>query len=174
MRTFLPSVGGVVLACVLAAPLHAQEAKGDMHQLVVYNGAARTVHYFGADGAAARDRAARENNASMADLRHALRVQYLQNERAMETRRHHLQMLLYGYTTSYPTSLYPSVIFESFYSNSGWGGWGGWGGYGGYGSPESLGFGTTTHGLQFGIGDEGALKRELILGLGAPPAPKPE
>lgn len=171
MRTFLPSVGGLVLLCVLTGPLHAQEGKGDTHQLVIYNGAARTVSYYGGDAAAARDRAARENEASIADLRHALRVQYLQNERAMETRRHHLQMLLYGYTTSYPTSLYPSVIFESFYRNSGWGGWGWWGG--GY-SPAGLGFGVTTHGLQYGIGDEGALKRELILGLGAAAAPAPK
>ena len=51
---------------------------------------------------------------------------------------------------------------------------GGWGGWGGYGGPESLGFGSTTHGLQFGIGDEGALKRELILGLGTPPPPAPK
>jgi hypothetical protein len=167
MRIFLPSVGGLVLACVLTTPLAAQE-KGDTHQLVVYNGAARTVHYFGGDAAAARDRAARENEVSVADLRHALRVQYLQNERAMESRRHHLQMLLYGYTTSYPTSLYPSVIFESFYRNSGWGWWGG-----GY-SPAGQGFGVTTHGLQFGIGDEGPLKHELILGLGTPAAPAPK
>jgi hypothetical protein len=142
-----------------------------MHQLVIYNGAARTVHYFGGDAAAARDRATRENEASIADLRQALRLQYLRSELVMEARRHALQLLLYGYTTTYPTSLYPSVIFESFYRNSGWGGWGGWGGYGG---PESLGFGSTTHGLQFGIGDEGGLKRELILGLGTPPAPAPK
>src|SRR5262249_58776798 len=109
MRTYLPSVGGLVLVCVLTGPLHAQEGKGDTHQLVVYNGAARTVHYFGGDAAAARDRAARENEASVADLRHALRVQYLQNERAMESRRHHLQMLLYGYTATHPTSPYSSL-----------------------------------------------------------------
>jgi hypothetical protein len=167
MRFLLPSVGALFLICVLAAsPLQAQE-KGGTHRLVIYNGGTRTVQYFGDDAAAARDRSRKENDVAIADLVHDLRVQYLLHERAFENRRHHLQMLLYGYTTSYPTSLYPSVIFESFYRYPGWGGWWGWPAAG-----YAAGFGSTTHGLQFGVGDEGALKRELIQGLGAPPAEK--
>ena len=41
-------------------------------------------------------------------------------------------------------------------------------GYGGY----PAGLGTVTHGLQFGIGDEGALKNQLIQGIVPPPAEK--
>jgi len=170
MRFLLPSVGGIVLACLLAAtPLQAQE-KGGMHRLAIYNGAALTVQYYGDDANAARDRTQRENEAAAADLVHGLRVQYLRNERAMETRRHHLQMLLYGYSTTYGYSAYPSGVFDPFfYRGYPYGGWGGgWGGYGG--TPAGLG--TTTHSLQFGIGDEGALKRQLIGGIGAAAPPQ--
>src|SRR5438132_1069590 len=147
MRFLLPSVGGLVLACLLAAgPLQAQE-KGGMHQLVIYNGPTRSVQYYGDDANATRERTARENEVSVADLVHDLRVQYLRNERAMETKRHQMQMLLYGYTTTYGYSLYPSGVFDPFfYRGFPYGGWG-WGWYGG--TPAGLG--TTTYGLQFGI-----------------------
>src|SRR5262249_57844083 len=97
-----------------ATPLQAQE-KGGMHRLAIYNGAALTVQYYGDDANPARDRTQRENEATAADLVHGLRVQYLRNERAMETRRHHLQMLLYGYSTTYGYSAYPSGVFDPFF-----------------------------------------------------------
>jgi hypothetical protein len=158
----------MVLACLLAArPAQAQE-KGGMHRLEIYNGAARSVQYYGDDANAARERTARENEASVAGLVHDLHLQYLRNERALETKRHQMQMLLYGYTTTYGYSMYPSGVYDPFfYGSYGYGGWG-WGGYGG--TPAGLG--TTTHGLQFGVGDEGVLKRQLIQGIGVSPAPR--
>jgi hypothetical protein len=166
MKARLLSVGGTVLACLLAvSPLQAQE-KGDMHRLVVYNGSARTVQYYGNDAAAVRDRSRRENEESIADLVHDLRVQYVRNERVMEHKRHQMQMLLYGYSTTYGYSIFPSGVFDGGYRGL-YGGWG-WG----YGGGYPAGLGTTTHSLQNGIGDEGALKRDLIQGLIAPPAEK--
>jgi hypothetical protein len=171
MRTVLPSVGGVLFAVILTAgPIQAQEKdkekekakdKEDMHRLVIYNGGARTVQYFGKEEGAARDRSRKENEASLADLAHDLRVLYLRNEMAMEIKRHQMQMLLYGYTTTYSYSWYPGGGYYSPYWGWDWG----WGGYGDSARP-----GTTTYGLQFGSGDEGALKSQLIQGLGTPPA----
>jgi hypothetical protein len=174
MRTVLPGVGGVFLLCVLAAgPLHAQEDKekdkGGMHQLVVYNGGLRTVHYYGGDANAARDRARRENEVAVADFVSALRVQYLRNEQALEARRHQVNMLLYGYSTSYETGPYPG---SGSYGGGGYWPLSGWGyGWGGPLSGLAIGSGTATLSLQYSVGDEGPIKRELIQGLGAP-APK--
>jgi hypothetical protein len=82
----------------------------------------------------------------------------------MEIKRHQMQMLLCGYTTTYEVSLLPTGTYGSYL----YGGWGWWGGFGGY--PALLG--TSTYGLQYGIGDEGALKNQLIQGLVPPPAEK--
>ena len=173
MRAFLLSVGAMLVASLWAAgPAQAQEkdkdkAKDDVHQLVIYNGGLRTVQYFGKDDAAARDRARRENEASIGDLVREIQVAYLKNELAMEATRHRMQMLLYGYSTTFGYSEFPSGVFDGGYRGL-WGGWG-WGGGGG-GYPAGLG--TTTYGLQYGIGDEGALKRELIQNFGPRPAPE--
>jgi hypothetical protein len=163
MRTVLPSVGGVLLAVALTAgPIQAQEKDGT-HRLVIYNGSTRTVHYFGPDAAAARARTRQENEATIADLVLALRLQYLANEQVFEARRHQVQMLLYGFSTTYPTNPY------------GGGNWGGyWGGYWGSWWPysySSVALGSATWSLANGVGDEGDLKRELIRGLGTPLAP---
>jgi hypothetical protein len=164
MRTVLRCIAAVVLLCALsAAPSFGQEKDG-MHRLEIYNGGSRTVQYFGNDAAAARERSRKENDASIADLVHDLRVLYLRNERAMEIKRHQMQMLLYGYTTTYEVSLFPAGGYDSYL----YGGWGWWGGFGGY--PALLG--TSTYGLQYGIGDEGALKNQLIQGLIPPQAEK--
>jgi hypothetical protein len=161
MRCFRLSAAALPFLCLLAAgPVQGQEKDG-MHRLEIYNSGRRTVQYYGNDAAAARDRGRRENDAVLADLAYDLRVLYLRNERAMEVKRHQMQMLLYGYSTTYGTSLYAPTAFDPAWNRGYWG----WGGFGGY-YPSSLG--TTTHGLQFGIGDEGALKRELIQGLVAP------
>ena len=165
MRTVLRCVAAVVLLCVLtAAPIYGQEKDG-MHRLEIYNGGSRSVQYYGNDAAAARERSRKENGAAIADLVHDLHALYLKNERVMEIKRHQMQMLLYGYTTTYGVSPYSTGAFDG-YLYRGWG-WG-WGGYGGY----PAGLGTVTHGLQFGIGDEGALKNQLIQGIVPPPAEK--
>jgi hypothetical protein len=175
MRAFLPSVGAMLLASIWSAgPVQAQDKdkdkdkeKDDMHRLVIYNGGTRSVQYFGKDDGAARDRARRENAASVGDLVSDLQVRYLKNELAMEATRHRMQMLLYGYSTTFGYSEYPSGVFDGGYRGL-WNGWG-WGGGGG-GYPAGLG--TTTYGLQYGIGDEGALKRELIQNFRPGPAPE--
>jgi hypothetical protein len=158
-----------------AGPLQAQEKDKDkdgMQRLVIYNGAVRTVQYYGGDAAAARDRSRNENAVSLADLAQDLRALYLRNESEFERFRHHMQMLLYGYTTTYGYSQYPSGVFEPYRAYPWWGGGYGWGG--GWGGVAA-GLGVTTYGLQNGVGDEGALKRELILGVGgAAPERKPK
>jgi hypothetical protein len=76
-----------------------------------------------------------------------------------------MQGLLYGYSTTFGTSWYPTGAFYPGYGGWGWG----WGPDGGY----PAGLGTSTYGLQFGIGDEGTAKRELIQGLVTPAEKKP-
>src|SRR5262249_27165384 len=114
-----------------------------------------------------------ENDGSVADLARDLLVQYLRNEREMESTRHRMQMLLYGYSTTFGYSVYPSGVFDGGYGWGRGGGWG-WGGWGGYGGTYPAGLGTTTYGLQYGIGDEGALKRELMQSLRPGQAPEPK
>jgi hypothetical protein len=159
--------------CLLTAgPIQAQEKdkekdreKDKMHRLEIYNGGHRTVHYSGDDAAAAGERTRKENDAAVADVVRDLRGLYLRNELAMERKRHQMQMLLYGYTTTYGASLYAPSSFDWGYGGWGWG-WNAWGGY-------PAGVGTVTHGLQNGIGDEGVTKSELLRGLLAPPERKP-
>jgi len=159
MRKVLPSAAGVFVALVLSAsPLHAQDG---MHRLVIHNGKTTTVAYFGKDEAAARERARRENEAALADDVLAVRRQYVANESVLEARRHAVKMLLYGYTTSYPTSLFASAQFP------GWCGAYPWCGCGYYGA----GLGSTTHSLEFT--DDGAVKHALTThGIEAVPAPE--
>jgi hypothetical protein len=165
MRILLPRAATVLLLGFLIAGSVQGQEKDGMHRLEILNGARRTVHYFGTDAPAARERGRKENDAAIADMIHDLRTLYLRNEHAMEIKRHQMQMLLYGYSTTFGTSWYPT---GSFYPGYGYWGWG-WGPYGGYAS----GLGTSTYGLQFGIGDEGALKGVLIQGLVAPTEKKP-
>jgi len=171
MKSVLWCCAAAVVAVLSANPAEAQVRSGSddrepqVHRMDIYNGALRTVHYFGrntssGDQATLSDLERAENQASAGDLLAQLQREYLVNERAMEARRHQVQMLLYGYssetgggglTSSAPYSGYPYA------------------GASGYpylyaGSPYLGGFGygaTASNSLANGIGDEGVLKTDL-------------
>jgi hypothetical protein len=150
MRTVLPTVGGLALLLGLAAPAFGQ------HHMEIYNGSTRTVYEFGPKGDM---KVVFPGPGDLADQVQALLRQYVVNERALEARRRTVQQLLYGYETTYPTSLYPATLYGGpygwYYPLSGW--------YGGWGWPYGGGgVGWTTHSLAPGIGPEGAVKMELV------------
>jgi hypothetical protein len=131
----------------------------------IYNGGLRTVHYFGrnmstGDQTTLADLERADNQASAGDLLAQLHREYLVNERAMEARRHQVQMLLYGYSSDTGSGgLTGAAPFASLayaggyrypylYAGSAYLGLGGYG----------LG---ATNSLANGIGDEGVLKTDL-------------
>jgi hypothetical protein len=170
MKILLPSVGALaLLGAVTPAPALAQAPKA-AHTLVIYNGADRTVAHYDNKGALLREPTRAENEAKLADQVLALKLQYVKSERALEPRRRNMQSLLYGYSTTFPSGLYPSMAFSPY--NAGPQYWGlswGWGApYGGFYG----GLGTSTYSLANGVGDQGDILRALAPTLAAPP-PKP-
>jgi len=72
-----------------------------LHRLTIQNGQTRTVHYFSSSTSPSENTALREleraeNEAGYVGDLQALRRQYLNTERAMESRRQQVQMALYG------------------------------------------------------------------------------
>jgi hypothetical protein len=169
MKILLPSVGALALLGALTPPpAHAQAPK-DAHRLVIYNGPGRTVAYYDKAGSLLREPSLAESEAELAGQVAALKVQYVKSERALEPRRRNLQSLLYGYSTVYPSGLYPSMAFSPYYYGTPY--WGlswGWGApYGGsYG-----GMGISSYSLANGVGDQGDIMRALAPTL-AQPRPK--
>ena len=161
----------VVGSTAWAQPAEKPADRGGIHRMVIYNGATRTVSYvYGpdvapADVAAVRDLEWAENDVALADELQQLKLEYVRNERDMEAHRHHLQRLLYGYSSvtspNYLTwaSSYPPYSYG--YSGYGWP----YGGYGyGWGSGYGYGYGSVNS-LANGMGDEGILKTTLARSL---------
>jgi len=190
--------GAVALATVLSAtPAWAQvrpaseDREPQVHRMDIYSGGLRTVHYFGqnmssGDQTTLADLERSENQASTGDLLGQLHREYLVNERAMEARRHQVQMLLYGYssetgagglTSSAPLTPYAYAPSYGYSSVIGAGGLSGVAPFVGsayaprynssylYAGSPYLGAGTfeatATNSLANGIGDEGVLKKDL-------------
>src|SRR5690242_14050256 len=104
MRTvFAGTGGGLALLVAAAAAWGADPAvkpavadEGGVHRMVIYNGAARTVHYL-SEGLSPGDQAAlhnletAENQVGLADQLLGLRQQYVADERVLQTQRRHMQ-----------------------------------------------------------------------------------
>jgi hypothetical protein len=180
MRTVIRGSGcalGLLLAASAAwaqpADKPADDGRG-VHRMEIFNGPVRTVHYIYGPGlapneaAAVRDLERAENGVALADELQQLRFEYVRNEREMERYRHHIQMLLYGYSSE--TSGNPLNLLGGSWGGSAWGGWyypgygltgpyaaaypfvgPGWGGYGG----------TASNSLAWGMGDEGVIKNAV-------------
>jgi hypothetical protein len=107
MRKILPTFGGLALMLGLAVtPANGQQPAD--HSMEIYKGA-KWESVAPSDDQLKADR-----------------------DRAFERQRHTMRMLLYGYTTTYPTSLYPATLYGGYYYGpygfplSGYYGWG-WG-----------------------------------------------
>jgi hypothetical protein len=157
----------------------------------IQNGPLQTVHYFSAKGmsandvAALHDRERTENEISLSHQLAALRVQYVANERALESKRFEAQQQLLNAATNFFPGIYPDEVpavtvygalaFAGVPFGPGYYGPGRLGyplyGYG-YNIPAYLGTPTAPAGLSpsaatalsLGI-DEGQIKRELVRGL---------
>lgn len=86
-----------------------RDKDSNVHKLTIQNGQTRTVNYFSTTGSPSEDSALKEltraeNEATYAEDLNALRQQYLNTERAMESRRRQVQMALYGRSVETNTS----------------------------------------------------------------------
>jgi hypothetical protein len=177
---------GLVLSLAASSPLLAQEKvkpaaqdqKSELHRMEILNGPHRSVHYFSrgfspGETATLTDLERAENEVSLNNGLLGLRQQYITNERAMESRRHHVQNLLYGANVN---------LNRADASTQGFGfGGGAFGGYplygfrfGGYGpsfNTSSYGASSTNYSLANGMGDEGVIKNEIARSLGGMVSP---
>jgi hypothetical protein len=151
--------------------------------MVIYNGPVRTIHYISdgvspSESSSLRDLERAENDVALADQLQALKLQYIRDERGLQSRRRDVQQLLYGYSSQ-----------ESASAAAGWGypagyGWGGGYGYPGYfglspynsfyggGGYASAGYSASAvNSLANGVGDEGVLKNELAKTIAAQATP---
>jgi hypothetical protein len=174
---------GVTLT--LALPAHAQvkadgDGGADVRRMEIWNGGARTTHYFSqnvspGEEAALRDLERAENGMAFASQLDALRRLYLRNEYRLELRRGEVNPLLYGYSSEYAAGLINGVV------TGGYGGWGGFpygypygiGGFGNIGAAFAYpgvgaGLGSVTNSLAMGVGNEGTIKNELARTLTDP------
>jgi len=161
----------------------------NVHKMTILSGQTRTVHYFSngsspSEESALRELSRAENEAGYADDLLALRQQYLDTERAMESRRRQVQMALYGLSYETNTSAgnrvsgysfgFPSIYGTPFDTALLTGGF--------FGSGFALGFPANgagagayaedtfklqtdtkmSHSLAHGIGDEGKFKTEMV------------
>jgi hypothetical protein len=168
MNTLTAGIGGVAcLALALVSTTQAQEKPSEppkvatFHQMEIYNGPVRTVHYFSAGASTAersnmREVERSENEAALADQLLDLRRQYVSNERFLENRRREVQKLYYGYHASYNYGYYGYYSPFAYYA------------YLGNGAEywPGLGNGTVSQGL-FGVGDEGVIKAAIAQTLAA-------
>jgi hypothetical protein len=179
MRTVIRGSGcalGLLLAASAAwaqpADKPADDGRG-VYRMEIFNGPVRTVHYVYGPGlapneaAAVRDLERAENAVGLADELQQLRYEYVRNEREMERYRHHIQMLLYGYSS---VSSVNALAWAGSYPGYGYY-------YPGYGWPYGAGYGygfsgaaagysaTAVNSLANGIGDEGVIKTTLARSL---------
>jgi hypothetical protein len=127
MRTHLTRWSGAAALTALLAATTAQAQDKNVkpavgqddaraHQMVINNGALRTVHFFpGKDVSDSernfyRERAAAENELALVDLLQQLRLQYVKNELSLLPGRRATQEMLYGYSTTYPGHWSPGGI----------------------------------------------------------------
>jgi hypothetical protein len=126
MRVSYQRLGiAIALGCLICAPLAvAQEAAkpasresgGGVPRIEIFNGAMRSVHFFGSglslsDRVTLRDIERAENELSLTDQVAILRQQYVSNERALEARRRALQEQLLA-PAGYATGVYPDQVPE--------------------------------------------------------------
>lgn len=169
-----------------------------VHRMEIVNGTAGiSVHYFGkglapTEMAALRDLERAENEASFAANLASLRQLYLRNEMEMETVRHRTAMLEYGSATTrtfgggvggyvggmglsnnyalvnnplygaaglYPGQLANNPLYPNVYTPGYWG-------------NDFGGTVTTMASLQFGMGDEGVIKNEIVKAMAAHNTPE--
>jgi hypothetical protein len=158
---------GVLLAPTLAA---ADEPRDGIYRIEIYQGPYRSVEYVSkapGDEAALRERGRYETEAALADDLASLKLQYVRGEQMLDLQRRTVQAQLYGMSTESTTSSYLGYGFGGGYGGMVAGyplyAMGGYGFYGGYPYWNAIG-GTTTvsRGLQYGVGDEGDLKRSLV------------
>ncbi|HJT78378.1 MAG TPA: hypothetical protein VJ739_14335 [Gemmataceae bacterium] len=186
MRTVFARTGGALALFLAASAAWAADPQvkpavadeGGVHRMVIYNGAVRTVHYL-SDGLSPGDQAAlhnleqAENQVSLADQLLALRQQYVGDERVLETRRRHMQELLYGYNSEssvsdllaagYPYGYYGGPFGFSPYTA--------FPGYGGGLTAFAGASGSNSNTLAVGVGDEGAIKSNLAVTLAGQATP---
>jgi hypothetical protein len=188
MRTVFARTGGALTLFLAAAAAWGADPRvkpavadeGGVHRMVIYNGAARTVHFLSeglspGDQAALRNLEMAENQVGLADQLLALRQQYVADERVLQAQRRRMQELLYGFNSSSSTSLaagfgYP---FGGYY-----GGFGGFSpytsfpGYGGGLTGFASASGSESNTLAVGVGDEGAIKTAMAATLAGQATPE--
>ncbi len=172
-----------------------------VHRMEIMNGTTGiSVRYFGkglapTEMAALRDLERAENEAAFGETLASLRNQYLRNEMEMETVRHLFAMANYGVTTSrtfggsvgggcgygymnglsnnyalvnnplygagglFPGQVANSPVYPSVYTPGYWG-------------DNFGGTVTTMTGLQFGMGDEGVVKNDIVKAMAAHNTPE--
>jgi len=174
---------------VAAAAVHAQADRGvrpaapppppansDVHQMTIFNGANRTVHYFAdnakvspGDSTTLKDLERAENELSYAQNLEALKREYVHSERVLEKERRYVQQMLYGRSVS-SSAPSPFAVSTSFGGRYGLVGNGypfgfpyNYGGYGYGGSSAMIGGGSVseTDNLAYGTGYEGPIKEAV-------------
>jgi hypothetical protein len=171
MRTVFSRIGaGLTLGLMLLAvngPARAGDDRAPaVHKMEIFNGPIKTTHYFSTntspgEQASLRDLERSENEMTLADQTLALRLQYVNDERALQARKRQVQELLYGYNSE------TSNAFGVF----GGGSYGGFpyaypfvspfGGTGLYAGAYATGSASSSNTLAVGIGDEGPIKTDM-------------
>jgi hypothetical protein len=196
VRTRLSKWGaatGIVLGALLATAAQAQppikpavedrddSKRAGVHRMEIYNGASRTVRYFGrnlsaGDLGSLRDLERLENELSYIEDLQALKTMYISNERVLEMHRRFVQQELYGVDIS-----------TTDYEGLGYGRWGGLGYYSAY--PFGVSYGayagfwpgfsgfagstsTVTRSLATGVGNEGAIKTAMASAMARQATPE--
>jgi hypothetical protein len=138
--------------------------RGEVHRLEVNNGATQTVRYYGqglspGERTTLRELEQIENEMNYARNLQALKLDYIVDERFLQSYRTDVQRALYGVDVT--RNVYAAGIFGGLPGYSGVPAYTGFG-YGRFGDAALVGGGTTVESsLAFGVGDEGAIKTAL-------------
>ena len=159
----------VFLGLVLATEVRGLDP-ADVHEMVIYNGTARTVQFTGKKDLPLADRISLEsvnlalNEMALQGELVSLRSQYVNDEKSLEARRRNVQQLLYGCSSTSNVWYYPGVQYPRYpwlYPFA----------YAPYGAPNIPALlNSVTYSLANGVGDEGRLKAELAHTLSSPAA----
>jgi hypothetical protein len=179
-----PAEGGAAKPAVKRAA----DEPGGVNRMVIYNGPVRTVHYIydnvsPSEESSLRDLERAENEVAVADQLLALKLQYIRDERQLQSRRTEVQRLLYGYSSETTTGLAGAVGFPGFAGVGGFPVTGGAffpgvgiTGPGAAAFPFGVGFGgfvgSGSNSLAYGVGDEGQIKMEMAKVLAAESNPE--
>lgn len=171
------------------APPPAASPAGSVHRMVIQEGANRRVAYIAggdlspADRRAVSDLERAENELTYLHNLQRLKQQYVESEMSLEPQRRIVQRQLYGKRIHYGSANmnyvnYGGTGYGAYggYGNPGLGGYNvsypywhaGYGGFGGYGYGNSAitNIGANSYSedysLQYGVGDEGVMKRTLM------------